>query len=818
MSDLNFRDVFRAATGFPEPYPYQCRLACGPDASLENNDSLRRGTPCRSQLINIPTGLGKTAGVVIAWLWNRVLHPDGSHRNSWPRRLVYCLPMRTLVEQTRESVKEWLQRLNLAWDENGEHRGKVGLHILMGGEDDGEWDLYPECEAILIGTQDMLLSRALNRGYGMSRYRWPMHFGLLNNDCVWVLDEVQLMGPGLATACQLEAFRSLVNDAIKPGGLGSYFGSRPVTWYASATSSRELLSTREWRNVQRPDGFEFGLTDAEKTEKTSPVNHRRLALKYLETHEDWHLGTEQPSDDRVSDIIARHQQMAEELQNYKAIPKVPRRSLIICNTVDRAVAVFDALRRKQAIGELQEVDLLLLHSRFRPPDRKARMDRLKLENLRIYPNGQIVVSTQVIEAGVDISSGILWTEVAPLSSLVQRLGRLNREGEFGSNGQVDYNWMPRAVIVGLELPEIREKQKEKKEQAEKEVHARYLPYDQRACDAAWSALAKLKEDASPAGLDAIQDAIGKSIERCPYSLQRHELIDFFDTDSNLSLGYTDVSPFVRGLVDDTDVYVLWRDWDGADKGVPPPFVFDIQRYELCPVPISRLTGNKSGFAICRQGWLWLGKERSWVSARTQGVLPGATLLLPVGAGGYDSNRGWTGKDEDKPASCYEPAEWPSDEDMLSCLKHGWRSIAVHTDEVRSTLCSIFKDLPLNDFLTDSEKRACLEAVDWHDIGKNHAAWQDAVVKALKAAEIEPPPKHLPLAKFSLSDSPQLRNKAGEELERTLYRLKSSFRPGVVHEVPAAIALRRFHIEKDGKSRSLEHKDIYLSQLLSEYLV
>ena len=55
----------------------------------------------------------------------------------------------------------------------------------MGGEDSGEWDIHPEREAILIGTQDMLLSRALNRGYGMSRYRWPMHFGLLNNDALW---------------------------------------------------------------------------------------------------------------------------------------------------------------------------------------------------------------------------------------------------------------------------------------------------------------------------------------------------------------------------------------------------------------------------------------------------------------------------------------------------------------------------------------------------------------------------------------------------------------------------------------------------------
>jgi CRISPR-associated endonuclease/helicase Cas3 len=40
--------------------------------------------------------LGKTAAVVLAWLWNRVQRPD----SEWPRRLVYCLPMRTLVEQT----------------------------------------------------------------------------------------------------------------------------------------------------------------------------------------------------------------------------------------------------------------------------------------------------------------------------------------------------------------------------------------------------------------------------------------------------------------------------------------------------------------------------------------------------------------------------------------------------------------------------------------------------------------------------------------------------------------------------------------------
>jgi CRISPR-associated endonuclease/helicase Cas3 len=80
---MNFEEFFNAATGHPVPFDYQRRLAGGDT-----------GCDCRSQLINIPTGLGKTAGVVLAWLYNRVV----LSRNDWPRRLVYCLPMRTLVE------------------------------------------------------------------------------------------------------------------------------------------------------------------------------------------------------------------------------------------------------------------------------------------------------------------------------------------------------------------------------------------------------------------------------------------------------------------------------------------------------------------------------------------------------------------------------------------------------------------------------------------------------------------------------------------------------------------------------------------------
>lgn len=196
-----FDDFFKRATGHVR-HGWQARLAA---------DNV-----CRDRLVRIPTGFGKTAGVTIAWLWNRV----HLQNDAWPRRLVLCLPMRTLVEQTERAVSEWIERAPL------DPRPKV--YVLLGGLSPSDWHLAPEAEAVLVGTQDMLLSRALNRGYGSGRARWPMEYGLLNVDCLWVMDEIQLMDVGLATSAQLQGF---ANGDDQSGKL-----PRPRrTWWMSAT-------------------------------------------------------------------------------------------------------------------------------------------------------------------------------------------------------------------------------------------------------------------------------------------------------------------------------------------------------------------------------------------------------------------------------------------------------------------------------------------------------------------------------------------------------------------------------------------------------
>ncbi|MGH3823063.1 MAG: DEAD/DEAH box helicase, partial [Pseudonocardiaceae bacterium] len=169
---LNFSNWVSLATGGERPHGYQCRLA-------------EQGLP---DVLRVPTGTGKTLAAVLPWLYRRCGHPEAEVRRATPRWLVIVLPQRALVEQTVEVTQGWLSNLKL----------DLPVHLLMGGEDasDRDWKAHPEQERIFVGTQDMVLSRLLMRGFAESRSAWPMSFGLLHAGVQFVFDEVQLMGPG----------------------------------------------------------------------------------------------------------------------------------------------------------------------------------------------------------------------------------------------------------------------------------------------------------------------------------------------------------------------------------------------------------------------------------------------------------------------------------------------------------------------------------------------------------------------------------------------------------------------------------------------
>ncbi len=667
---MSNESLFTTATGH-DPYPYQLRLATG------------RELP---QLLSIPTGMGKTAAVVLAWLYRR-RYAGPAVRDSTPRRLVYCLPMRTLVEQTRDAVQHWL--FNLGIGQEGDQA--VSVHVLMGGTVAGDWYEHPQRDAILIGTQDMLLSRALNRGYGMSRYRWPVDFALLNNDCLWVLDETQLMGVGVKTSAQLAGLRDRL----------ATYGAQHTLWM-SATLDARLIETVDHR---RPENGAWLAEMIEDDDRAHPRVQQLLNARKSCRPADVVLSAETKKD------YAR--QLSEFIQ---AKHQAGTLTLVVLNRVARAQTVFAHLQKLLQKSEAAP-EIALIHSRFRPVDRvDIQSQALNEDNLT--PSGRIVIATQAIEAGVDLSATTLITELAPWSSLVQRFGRCNRRGKCGTDGQ------PAAQVFWVDIATDDDKSAED--------HS--LPYPPEDLTKARAAIAKL-EDVGPATLVGI---VVEQEEPVVHVLRRKDLIELFDTTPDLSGNDLDVSRYIREA-DDTDVLVYWREWDFKERagGLPPKsekvdgrIAFPApEANELCAVAIGALRG-KSGFvkkAADRKlyAYTWNPLQRDWRVVNENEVRPGMTLLLHGSTGGYDNRLGWTGDAKHGPVPDRRP-EFGQLEDAMDreeteslpiTVAAHLRDVGREAEKLRDDLQSDFADVPWP---------AVVRAAWWHDVGKGHPAFQGAI--------------------------------------------------------------------------------------------
>ena len=364
----DFDEFFGRATGHT-PHGYQMRIARG-------------GLPA---VVQAPTGTGKT-GVILAWLWRLLCGPD---RGGVPRRMIYALPQRSLVEQVAGQAGQWLVNLELD--------GKVALHVVMGGAGETQWQWRMDVHrpAIVVGTVDSLVSKALNRGYGISRATYPVDFALVTNGAQWVIDEVQLCPESTTTLRQLAAFARHFGTA-EPFGLTCM----------SATVPESLLDTVD-NAAPGPDQ----IVAIDPAERTGELAARLDAARTVRR-----LGAE-PGD---YPAIAR---AVSDLHRPGAL------TLVVLNTVTAAREVHKVLRGTAA-------PCILLHSRFRARERTELVQTISEPPGEA---GRIVVATQVVEAGIDLNAAVLVTEAAPWPCMVQRAGRCNRTGRIEAAGLW---WLP----------------------------------------------------------------------------------------------------------------------------------------------------------------------------------------------------------------------------------------------------------------------------------------------------------------------------------------------------------------------------------------
>jgi CRISPR-associated endonuclease/helicase Cas3 len=271
---------------------------------------------------------------------------------------------------------------------------------------------------------DQVGSRLLFRGYGVSDSMKPVHAGLIGADCLILLDEAHLSEPFRQTLRWVQRYKSQ-----------DWRG----TTEPAAPSAVALLSATP--GVAEGGHFEVRDEDlADPTLKrrwTASKPARLVSLSKSKTVEVGERNRKENTSARAEEEQRVATLIAETLNGLKSLREAgigqPAIAVVV-NRVARARAVFEALR---ASPSSLEANLILMIGPARPVDRDELATALEpirtVQSDRTPPRPMVIVSTQCIEAGVDIDLDGLITEAAPLDSLRQRFGRLNRAGRDGLN-------------------------------------------------------------------------------------------------------------------------------------------------------------------------------------------------------------------------------------------------------------------------------------------------------------------------------------------------------------------------------------------------
>lgn len=610
----NFEEFFRKATGH-DPYPYQTRLAVSDTPSV----------------ISVPTGAGKTEAAILGlYLWKNISQTELS------TRLIYCLPMRVLVEQTVSRIKTWIKNLGL--------EGCIRVYTLMGGSMDVEFQKHPDDKCIVVGTQDMLISGALNRAYGNTPFSWPVVFGLFNNDCMWIMDEVQIMENALPTSIQLDAFRNQYKT----------FGACRTVWMSATITS-------QWFNTVDSLHINPNILGLKPDDENSGLNARNNAVKIL----------------HKTGIKIKNYNDLKIVKKLHSLHKNGTVTIIMVNTVKRAQELYDALSSI-------DIRCKLVHSRFRSIERNNLNNII---NNISDKQDHIIISTQVLEAGVDISARTLITEIAPWYNLVQRFGRCNRSGS-----------MHHADVYWLDVEDTSSG-----------------PYDTRDLEKSRDILALMdKKSVSPANLPSVNDneKIFDSV------LRRRDLHDLFDNSVDLSGGRTDASRFVRTSKQKLDVEVFWR--DSVGKGPKP------KSDETCSVSIGDI---KQFLGKNKNGYIWNHTEGRWQRITDRDVMPGQTIMLDSRDGGYSVTRGWDKNTRDVVDTIADAYE---EEDSVASDPQSKSNVPVTLEKhTRHVIAEIEHLLNNSVDMNDNIKTAIRYAVKYHDVGKLHAVFQDTMIRGMQ---------------------------------------------------------------------------------------
>jgi CRISPR-associated endonuclease/helicase Cas3 len=403
MKELNFVEFFTDVHGYA-PLPWQERLA---ETLITDH--------IWPDLIDLPTASGKTACIDIA-VFHLAWCADRGEPWRAARRITFVVDRRIIVDAAavradllecslKNQPTESIKRVATALMKLGGSKPLIYEKLRGGMAYERGFALSPTQPMIITSTVDQVGSRLLFRGYGMSRYSYPIHAGLLGYDTLLLVDEAHLSQPFLDTVA---AIRARQQQAEQHLGLIQPLCLVPLSATARTERSKFQLDACDLANEY--------LRERRTTPK--PARIVEVGNKYS---------------DRMKTLLRETRNLFLSL-NMQA-PAIA----VIVNRVRTARALYDALVVDKWTTTF---DIELMIGRSRPLDRdviaKRLLDRVGV-NRPIRERGVIVVATQTIEVGADLDFHGLVTECAALDALRQRFGRVDRLGKFRA---------AQAVIVG----------------------------------------------------------------------------------------------------------------------------------------------------------------------------------------------------------------------------------------------------------------------------------------------------------------------------------------------------------------------------------
>ncbi len=549
------------------------------------------------EAIDIPTGLGKTS-VMAVWLVARACGAN------LPRRLVYVVDRRAVVDQATEEALKLRNRV----DSDGDLKARLGLRgdqslpiSTLRGQyvDNREWLEDPAATAIIVGTVDMIGSRLLFEGYGVSRKMRPYQAGLLGVDSLVVLDEAHLVPPFE------HLLRAVATDpALRPRDARCKPCVPPFRLLALSATGR----------TRGHDVLRLTERDFEHEVVKKRLNAKKsLRIEPLDTETN------------LEDALAKHAwtladdgKKAVRVLVYSDSPKVGQKT-------KEAVA---KLVKKAAMSPDDSTELFVGGRRVF--ERERAKERLRTLGFIAGSKVQLtrpvfLFATSAGEVGVDLDADHMVCDLVTWERMVQRLGRVNRRGEGEANVIVIIEPKPkpnkkeqealdkRARKQGLDNKERKrieayEKKVGEWENRQKPIkHLRTNP--DGSYDASPGALRDLKERA--ANDEALQKILDDATAPEPLrpALTRPLVEAWAMTSLEKHTGRPAIQPWLRGWVEEPpQTAIVWRTHLPVRVDGPAPSKKEVEVFfEAAPPHLSEILETETFRVV------------EWISARADSV-------------------------------------------------------------------------------------------------------------------------------------------------------------------------------------------------------